>query len=74
MGVNDVDSSVLQFFLTQGPFAVLFIWLLMYVMKKNSERESRLHDTLDKFADKYDVVVYELRKIRERIAGGNKDD
>nr|WP_245415776.1 BhlA/UviB family holin-like peptide [Alteribacter populi] len=69
-----MDSAVLQFFLTQGPFAVLFVWLLMYVMKKNSEREQRLHDTLDKFADKYDVVVYELRKIREKMAGGRKDD
>jgi hypothetical protein len=74
MGAPEVDSSVLQFFLTQGPFAVLFVWLLFYVMKKNSERERRLHDTLDKFADKYDVVVYELRKIRERMAGGKKDD
>ena len=71
MGFSEAENTVIQFFLTQGPFAVLFVWLLVYVMRKNSERETRLHDTLDRFADKYDVVVDELKKIRERL--GRRD-
>lgn len=71
MEFSEMDNAVIQFFLTQGPFAVLFVWLLVYVMRKNSEREKRLHDTLDRFAEKYDVVVDELKKIRERL--GRRD-
>ncbi|MEC0430960.1 BhlA/UviB family holin-like peptide, partial [Bacillus subtilis] len=46
------ELDVIKYFLTQGPFAVLFTWLLIYVMKSNRERESRLQDLLDKFSDK----------------------
>jgi hypothetical protein len=62
-----VEIEVYKYFLTQGPFAVLFVWLLIYVMKTNKEREGRLHELLDKFSDKYDVVIEELRDIKERI-------
>ncbi|MGM0882585.1 MAG: BhlA/UviB family holin-like peptide [Bacillota bacterium] len=62
-----MESDVLKYFLTQGPFAVLFVWLLIYVIRANKERESRLHDLLDKFSDKYDVIISEIRDIKERI-------
>lgn len=62
-----MDSDILRYFLTQGPFAVLFIWLLIYVMKANKERESRLHELLDKFSEKYDVIITEIRDLKERI-------
>lgn len=61
------ETEVLRYFITQGPFAILFVWLLIYVMKRNAERENRLHDILEKFSDKYDVVIDELRDIKERI-------
>lgn len=57
----------MKYLVTQGPFAVLFIWLLIYVMRLNEKREIRLHDILDKFSEKYDVIVDELREIKERI-------
>jgi GTP-binding protein EngB required for normal cell division len=62
-----MDSNTLQYFLTQGPFAVLFVWLLIYVMKNNKERESRLQDLLDKFSNKYDVVITKLDDIKEEL-------
>jgi hypothetical protein len=55
------------FFENGGPFAVLFVWLLVYVMRKNEQREGRLHDILDKFSEKYDVVIDELREIKGRL-------
>jgi parvulin-like peptidyl-prolyl isomerase len=72
-----------KYFLTQGPFAVLFVWLLFYVMKTNkerearqeqtnAEREARLHDILEKFSEKYDVVIDELRDIKNKLGGGKK--
>lgn len=65
-----MEMDVLKYFLTQGPFAVLFVWLLIYVMRSNRERESRLQALLDKFSDKYDVIITEIRDIKSRINGG----
>jgi hypothetical protein len=62
-----MDGNAFQYFLTQGPFAVLFVWLLIYVMKNNKERESRLQDLLDKFSNKYDVVITKLDDIKEEL-------
>jgi hypothetical protein len=62
-----MDSELTKFFFTQGPFAVLFVWLLIYVMRNNKERETRLQDLLDKFSDKYDVIISEIRDIKERF-------
>jgi hypothetical protein len=64
-----MESEVIKYFLTQGPWAIVFIWLLFYVMRRNTEREGRLHDLLDKFSDKYDVVIEELRDIKNKIGG-----
>ncbi|AYV74334.1 BhlA/UviB family holin-like peptide [Bacillus sp. PK3-056] len=66
--------NITEFFITQGPFAVLFVWLLFYVMKRNTEREARLHDLLEKFSDKYDVVIDELRDIKSRLSGGKDEE
>ncbi|WP_163583275.1 BhlA/UviB family holin-like peptide [Gracilibacillus saliphilus] len=62
-----MDETILQYFITQGPWAVLFVFLLVYVMKKNAERETRLHNTLDAFANKYDIVIKKLDKIENRL-------
>ncbi|WP_246293852.1 BhlA/UviB family holin-like peptide [Paenibacillus planticolens] len=62
-----MESDMVKYFLTQGPFAVLFVWLLIYVMKTNKEREGRLQDLLDKFSDKYDVIIAEIRDMKEHL-------
>lgn len=73
-----MDNELAKYFFTQGPFAVLFVWLLIYVMRTNKEREreqmhtnkereSRLQDLLDKFSEKYDVIISEIRDIKERF-------
>jgi len=36
-------------------------------MKNNKERESRLQDLLDKFSEKYDVVISKLDDIKEKL-------
>lgn len=75
-----VESEVLKYFITQGPWALIFTVLLYYVLKRNTEREermeqtnkereSRLHDLLEKFSEKYDVVIEELRDIKTKIRG-----
>lgn len=66
-GGRAMENEVVKYFLTQGPFALLFVWLLIYVMRANKEREGRLQDLLDKFSDKYDVIIGELRDIKDRF-------
>ena len=66
------EADVIKYFLTQGPFAALFVWLLIYVMRANKEREGRLQDLLDKFSDKYDVIIGELREMKERFPRGKE--
>lgn len=55
--------------LSQSPFLALFVWLLFYVMKSNGEREKRLQDLLDKFSEKYDVIIDKLDKLEEKFRG-----
>jgi hypothetical protein len=64
---NVMDLDILRYFLTQGPFAVLFVWLLIYVMKNNKERENRLQDLLDRFSEKYDLVITKLDDIKDKL-------
>ncbi|MGE6261091.1 BhlA/UviB family holin-like peptide [Heyndrickxia sporothermodurans] len=76
-----MDANLTQYFLTQGPFAVLFVWLF-YSSRKEAkerekeslEREKQLYQTiedqteiLNKFSDKYDVVINQLSDIKDRL-------
>ncbi|MDH5159805.1 BhlA/UviB family holin-like peptide [Heyndrickxia sp. FSL K6-6286] len=79
-----MEDKFVEYFIANGPFAVLFVGLLIFVMRTNKEREARqeetnkeregrLHELLDKFSDKYDVVIEELRDIKNKIGGGGKE-
>lgn len=69
-----MDASLTQYFLTQGPFAVLFVWLLYSSRKEGKSREDKLYKTiedqneiLNKFSNKYDVVISQLTDIKDRL-------
>lgn len=58
-----MEGEVLKYFLTQGVFAALFVWLLMDTRKDNKEREKGYQDTIkdnqqiiNKLTDKFNVV------------------
>lgn len=36
-------------------------------MRANKEREGRLQDLLDKFSEKYDVIITEIRDLKGRL-------
>lgn len=60
-------EEMMQYFLTQGPFAALFVWLLYYSQKRNKDREDQLYETLNEFASRYDIVIKRLDEIRNRL-------
>lgn len=62
-----MDEQLLKYFLTQGPFAVLFIWLFLHQMKSSEKRELRYQSLLEAMTQKYDDIVDQLRDIRSRM-------
>lgn len=72
--VISMEVDVVQNLMTQGPFAVLFCWVLFYVLNTTKERENKLNeqieaqnDVLAKFSEKYDVVIDKLDKIERNL-------
>ena len=45
-----------NYFITQGAFAVLFMWLLIDTRKDSKQREEKYQQTIDKLADKINIV------------------
>ncbi|NYV67292.1 hypothetical protein HYI36_18635 [Bacillus sp. Gen3] len=70
-----MDASLAQYFLTQGPFAVLFVWLFYSSRKESQEREKQLYQTIDdqneiikRFSTKYDIIITKLDDMEERLS------
>lgn len=60
-------EQILEYFVMQGPFAVLFVWMLYTTQKRNKEREDQLYETLNEFASRYDIVIEKLDDIKGRL-------
>ncbi len=60
-------TDFLTYFITQGPFAALFVWLLLHTQRRNKEREDQLYGTLNEFAQRYDIVIEKLDEIKTRL-------
>ena len=70
-----MDQNLLQYFVTQGPFAILFVWLFFSTRKESQEREKKLYKTIDDqneimkgFSEKYDIIIDQLDDIKRRIS------
>ncbi|MGJ0845953.1 BhlA/UviB family holin-like peptide [Tissierella praeacuta] len=37
-----MEKEIMKVFITQGAYAILFVYLLFYVLKENAKRENRL--------------------------------
>lgn len=80
-----MDANLVQYFLTQGPFAVLFVWLFWSSRKESLERERKCeereeqlrkviddqNDIMKGFSQKYDIVITKLDDIEERLPVNN---
>lgn len=51
-----MEGEVIKYFITQGAFAVLFMWLLIDTRKDSKQREEKYQQTIDKLADKINIV------------------
>lgn len=60
-----MDSEVIKLVASQGAWALLFVWLLFYVLKENSKRENNYQTTINKLADKLSIVEDMKEDIKE---------
>lgn len=63
-----MDQTILNFFTSQGPWAVLFVLLLWWVLKTHDEREQRLISALEKITDKLDEIKCEIGELKSDVA------
>ena len=69
----DMEESVLSAAAENGIFALLFVLMLLYVLnekKKDKEeskqREDKLHGLLERFSEKYDLIIDRLERIEDK--------
>jgi hypothetical protein len=62
-----MESSILTFFQTQGPWAFLFVLLFLWVLRENQQREARLIKVIDQLSEKYDEITLDLTEIKEAL-------
>lgn len=51
-----MEKELLTYVATNGAFAALFVWLLWDTRKEARERENKLNNLIEKFADKFNIV------------------
>jgi len=59
----DVENEILQLAASQSLWAILFVWLLFYVLKENSKREKNFQDIILALTEKLDT----LESIKENL-------
>ncbi|MDN4073624.1 BhlA/UviB family holin-like peptide [Fictibacillus terranigra] len=69
-----METELLKYFLTQGPFAILFVWLFLRNEKRNDEREAKsleretkYQSLLERMTEKYDDIIMDLKDIKHRL-------
>lgn len=64
-----MEQTLLTFFQTQGPWALLFVALFIWVLRENQKRETRLIDVIDRLSEKYDEMADDLKEIKNHLFG-----
>lgn len=62
-----MDSELFNFLTSQGVFALLFGYLLLYVLKQNQIREENYQNIIKKLSDTLPEIQNNLEIIKEKI-------
>lgn len=62
-----MDSELFNFLTSQGIFALLFGYLLLYVLKQNQIREENYQNIIKKLSDTLPEIQNYLETIKEKI-------
>lgn len=65
-----MEKELLMQIATNGAFAILFVWLLIDTRKDSKAREEKYLNTIDKLADKINIiedVKEDVEEIKNKI-------
>lgn len=63
----DISSISLEQFVSNGVFAVLFLWLLVDTRKEAKERELKLLEQIEKQNQAQERIVQAIERIEQKI-------
>lgn len=62
-----MDTDLFNFLTTQGTFALLFGYLLLYVLKQNQIREENYQKIIEQLNDALPTIKTDLEDIKKMI-------
>jgi len=62
-----MDNEVLKLIATQGAFAVLFTYLLFYVLNESSKRENKYQSTTQELTGLLPEIKQDVEDIKEKF-------
>lgn len=67
-----MEKEIMKVFITQGAYAILFVYLLFYVLKENTKRENRLMEYFDSDIKEIKGDIKYIKEGLLDIKGGKK--
>ncbi|MPQ43823.1 BhlA/UviB family holin-like peptide [Clostridium tarantellae] len=62
-----MEVDILKMVATQGLFAILFTYLLFYVLKENSKREFNYQNIVKELTEMLPPIKEDVEKIKEKV-------
>ncbi|WP_297713218.1 BhlA/UviB family holin-like peptide [Clostridium sp.] len=65
-----METEIIKMVISQGIFAVLFVWLFFDTRKDSKQREEKYINTIDKLTDKISIVEdikEDVEEIKDKI-------
>jgi hypothetical protein len=62
-----MDSELFKLMATQGAFAILFSYLLFYVLKENSKREDKYQNIIEELTELLPKIKEDVEDIKEKL-------
>lgn len=62
-----MEQSIIKLILSQGIFAVLFVYLLLYVLKENINRENNYQKIVTELSNLLPTIEQKLDDINNKI-------
>ena len=62
-----LNPEIFKMILSQGIFAILFVWLLLSERKDSKDRENRLMESIEKNSTVYENVISAVNSLKDLI-------
>ena len=73
----DIWNDVISIVVSNGVFAILFVWLFLYMLKDSRTREGKYQKTIEELTthlQTLEEVKDDLTEIKDMLKGGEKNE